>query len=107
LELIAHQLYPRFAPQTPSAGPVKSTYVIDNADQSKAPQSPLPATAEAAGAPAMPDLLDPVVLRTMPPRVAAFMLYEPPDPPPWRWQETLAQREHREMIEDCGSWVGE
>jgi len=29
-----------------------------------------------AGFPAPPDLLDPAVLRTMPPRVAAFMLYE-------------------------------
>jgi hypothetical protein len=28
----------------------------------------------------MPHFLDPVVVRTMPPRVAAFMLYEPPDP---------------------------
>jgi len=55
----------------------------------------------------MPDLLDPAVLRTMPPRVAAFMLYEPHEPPPWRRQETLAQRAHREMIEDCASWVGE
>jgi len=54
-----------------------------------------------------PDLLDPVALRTMPPRVAAFMLYEPPEPPRWRRQETLGQRAHREMIEDCGSWVGD
>jgi len=51
--------------------------------------------------------LDPVVLRTMPPRVAAFMLYEPREPPPWRRQETLAQQAHREMIEDCRAWVGE
>ena len=58
-------------------------------------------------APDKPDLRDPVVLRTMPPRVAAFVLYEPREPPPWRRQETLAQRAHREMIEDCGSWVGE
>jgi hypothetical protein len=72
----------------------------DTGDQSKGPQS-------AAGTPAPPDLLDPVVLRTMPPRVAAFMLYEPRELPPWRRQETLAQRAHREMIEDCGSWVGE
>ena len=76
-------------------------------DQSKAPQSPPGAPAAAAGTPAMPDLLDPVVLRTMPPRVAAFMLYEPREPPPWRRQESLGQRLHREMIEDCGAWVGE
>ena len=38
------------------------------------------------GPPAKPDLLDPVVLRTMPPRVAAFMLYKPPEPPPCRRQ---------------------
>jgi hypothetical protein len=71
----------------------------DTGDQSKGPQS-------AAGTPAPPDLLDPVVLRTMPPRVAAFMLYEPREPPPWRRQETLAQQAHREMIEDCRAWVG-
>jgi hypothetical protein len=40
--------------------------------------------AAAAGPPSAPDLLDPVVLRTMPPQVAAFMLYEPPEPPRWR-----------------------
>ena len=79
----------------------------DTGHQSKAPQSPPRAIAAAAGTPAMPDLLDPVVLRTMPPRVAAFMLYEPREPPPWRRQESLGQRLHREMIEDCGAWVGE
>ena len=79
----------------------------DTGDQSKGLQSPPRAPAATAGTPAPPDLLDPVVLRTMPPRVAAFMLYEPPEPPRWRRQETLAQREHREMIEDCGSWIGE
>ena len=76
-------------------------------DQSEAPQSLPRATAATAGAPAPPDLLDPVVLHTMPPRVAAFMLYEPREPPPWRRQETLAQQAHREMIEDCRAWVGE
>ena len=45
-------------------------------DQSEAPQSLPRATAATVGAPPMPDLLDPVVLRTMPPQVAAFMLYE-------------------------------
>jgi hypothetical protein len=53
-------------------------------DQSNAPQPPLRATAGAAGTPDPPDLLDPVVLRMMPPRVAAFMLYEPP-----RWRTSL------------------
>jgi hypothetical protein len=52
--------------------------------QSTALQSPLRATAATVGVPAMPDLLDPVVLRTMPPRVAAFMLYEPREPQRWR-----------------------
>jgi hypothetical protein len=75
-------------------------------DQPKAPKSPPKATAEAAGIPAPPDLLDPAVLRTMPAKVAAFMMYEPPERPPWR-AETPAQRAHREAIEDCGSWVGE
>jgi hypothetical protein len=50
-------------------------------EQSSAPQSPPRAPAAAASTPAMPDLLDPVALRTMPPRVAAFMLYEPREPP--------------------------
>ena len=53
----------------------------DTSDQSKAPQSSLGASAATAGTPAPPDLLHPAVLRTMPPKVAAFMLYEPPDPP--------------------------
>ena len=80
---------------------------LDTAAGVNASQSPPRAAAQAASASPPSDLLDPVVLRTMPPRVAAFMLYEPPDPPPWRRQETLAQRAHREMLEDCGSWVGE
>jgi hypothetical protein len=75
-------------------------------DQSKAPQLPPKATARAAGIPALPDLLDPAMLRTMPAKVAAFMMYEPPERPPWR-SETPAQRAHGEAIEDCGSWVGE
>jgi hypothetical protein len=28
-------------------------------------------------------------------------------PPPWRRQQTLSEQAHREMLEDCGSWVGE
>ena len=79
----------------------------DTGDGSKGPQSPPRAPPAATGTPTRPDLLDPVILRTLPPRVAAFMLYEPREPPPWRRQETLVQRAHREMIEDCGSWVGE
>src|SRR5262249_34440003 len=71
------------------------------------PPPPVGATAAAAGTPPPPDLLDPVVLRTMPPKVAAFMLYEPREPPPWRRQETLEERAHRVQLEDCGSWVGE
>jgi hypothetical protein len=59
-------------------------------DQSEAPQSLSRATAATVGAPPMPDLLDPAVLRTMPPKVAAFMLYEPPDPPPWHSSAPLA-----------------
>jgi hypothetical protein len=74
-------------------------------EQSTAPQSPPGATAAAAGTPAMPDLLDPVVLRTMPPRVAAFMLYEPREPPPWR-QETRGQTREREFFEELGGWCG-
>ena len=57
------------------------------------------AKAKAEGTPAPPDLLDPAVLRTMPPRVAAFMLYEPRTPPPWR-----TGRPPDGM--DDGSWCG-
>ena len=57
--------------------------------------------------PGPPDLLSPEMLRSLPLQVARFFLHEPRNPPPWRRQETLAQRAHREMIEDCGSWVGE
>jgi len=78
----------------------------DITEQPKAPQSPLRATAEAACAPARPDLLDPVVLRTMPPQVAAFMLYEPRDPPPWRRQESEGEREFREQCQSDGAWCG-
>ena len=60
----------------------------------------------AAGTPAMLDLLDPVVLSTMPPRVAAFMLYEPRDSPPWRRRETGAEQEFREQCESDGAWCG-
>jgi hypothetical protein len=74
-------------------------------EQSSAPRSPPGATAQAAGAPPMPDLLDPVVLRTMPPKVAAFMLYEPRESPPWR-AKTSAQREEREFFEELGGWCG-
>jgi hypothetical protein len=78
----------------------------DSGEQSGAPQSPPGAAAQTAGVPAMPDLLDPVVLRTMPPRVAAFMLYEPRELPPWRRQESEAEREAREQCESDGAWCG-
>jgi hypothetical protein len=77
----------------------------DTGNQSGAPQSPPREAAQAAGTPALPDLLDPVVLRTMPPKVAAFMLYEPREPPPWR-VETVGQRQEREVIEEIGGWAG-
>jgi hypothetical protein len=82
-------------------GPYPST-----TDQSKAPQSPPKATAESGGIPAPPDLLDPAVLRTMPAKVAAFMMYEPPDPPPWRYSETVGEQQWREDREADGSWCG-
>jgi hypothetical protein len=75
----------------------------DTGDQSKAPRRVPAAT---AGAPARPDLLDPVVLRTMPPKVAAFMLYEPREPPPWRRQESEGERAFREQCESDGTWCG-
>src|SRR5262245_19235156 len=82
---------------------------IHNVNPGLHPELPLPpvgAPAAAASAHAMPDLLDPVVLRTMPPRVAAFMLYEPRDPPPCRYRETAAEREFREQRESDGAWCG-
>jgi hypothetical protein len=75
-------------------------------DQSKTPQLPPKATAGVAGIPVPPDLLDPAVLRTMPARVAAFMMYEPPDPPPWRYSETAGEHQWREDREADGLWCG-
>jgi hypothetical protein len=77
----------------------------NTADQSNAPGSPPIATAAVAGTPAMPDLLDPVVLRTMPPKVAAFMMYQSIETLPWR-AETAGQREERELFEELGGWCG-
>ena len=74
-------------------------------EQSTARQSSPRAPEATAGTPAPPDLLDPVVLRTMPPRVAAFMLYEPREPPPWR-QETRGETEEREFFGELGGWCG-
>jgi hypothetical protein len=51
-------------------------------DQSKALKSAPKATAGTTDIPAPPDLLDPAVLRTMPAKVAAFMMYEPANPSP-------------------------
>ena len=65
----------------PAAQAEQTSGRSDAGEQSTTPQSPPRATAGAAGASTPPDLLDPMVLRTMPPRVAAFMLYEPP-----RWR---------------------
>ena len=53
----------------------------------------------------VPNLLDPAVLRTMPAKVAAFMMYGLPDRPPWR-AETAGQREEREFFEELGGWCG-
>jgi integrase len=86
--------------------PALSEHLLAIAGDQCGPLCPL-LSAQAVGARALSDLLDPVVLRTMPPRVAAFMLYEPREPPPWRRQETLSEGDHREQLEDCGSWVGQ
>jgi hypothetical protein len=74
-------------------------------NQLKAPLLPPKATARAAGIPALPDLLDPVALRTMPVKVAAFMLYEPPDRP-WRYVESEGARQWRADREADGAWCG-
>ena len=74
-------------------------------DQSKALKSAPKATAGTTDIPAPPDLLDPAVLRTMPAKVAASMMYEPPDRP-WRYFETAGEREQRESMEETGSWCG-
>jgi hypothetical protein len=74
------------------------------------PASAGPATqaeqpAAAAGSPGPPDLLDPAVLRTMPAKVAAFMMHEPRRSP-WRYSETAGEQPHREQMEADGSWCG-
>ena len=51
-----------------------------------------------------PDICDPEVLHTMPPKVAAFMLYEP-SVPAWR-AETAGQRAERERASADGAWAG-
>jgi hypothetical protein len=71
----------------------------DTSAGSNAPGSPPGAHTRLAGTPAPPDLLDPAVLRTMPPKVAAFMMFEPPDPPPWRTKPPPDGM-------DEGSWCG-
>ena len=45
-------------------------------------------------------------LPSMPPQVAAFLLYVPRDPPPWRYQESEVERAQREMLESEGAWTG-
>jgi hypothetical protein len=86
--------------------PLEPECCPDTPQGSNAPGSPPGATAAAPGTPAPPDLLDPVVLATMPPRVAAFMLREPREPPRWRYRETGAEREAREQRESDGAWCG-
>jgi hypothetical protein len=41
----------------------------------------------------------------MPAKVAAFMMYEPPDRP-WRYSETAGEREQRESMEETGPRCG-
>jgi hypothetical protein len=63
-------------------------------------QPPLPPT---------PYDLDPGLahaIGTAPWKVAAFLLHVPRDPPAWRYQETEAERAHRELLEGEGSWTG-
>jgi hypothetical protein len=98
------EIYPAAAGQAAQTEQTNGSHP-HTTDQSKAVQSPPIAPAETAGAPAPPDLLDPVVLRTMPPRVAAFMLYEPPEPPPWR-AETLGGEQEHDSLEELGGWTG-
>jgi hypothetical protein len=78
----------------------------DTGDQSKRTTIDTGAPATVPGTSALPDLLDPAVLRTMPPKVAAFMLHTPREPPPWRYRETGAEREFREQCESDGAWCG-
>jgi hypothetical protein len=71
----------------------------DTTDQLKASQL-------LTSTPAPPDLLDSAVLRTMPVKVAAFMMYEPPSLSSWSPQETAGQRQERELFEELGGWCG-
>ena len=89
------EIYALFVAQTEQT-PGRDPHTLE---QSSAPQSLPGATAATVGAPPPPDLLDPVVLRTMPPRVAAFMLYEPREPQRWR---TSSPRDGM----DDGAWCG-
>ena len=41
----------------------------------------------------------------MPPKVAAFMLYDSPEPPTWR-SETAGQQREREALEEFGGLTG-
>jgi hypothetical protein len=42
----------------------------------------------------------------MPPRVAAFSLHAPRDPPAWRIQESEDERAERQALENLGAWTG-
>lgn len=68
-------------------------------EQSNALREPPVASTAAVGAPAPPDLLDPAVLRTMPPKIAAFMLSQQRDLP--RWRSSLPPDGF-----DDGAWCG-
>jgi hypothetical protein len=45
-------------------------------------------------------------LPEMPLRVVAFLLHAPRPEPPWRYQESLDEKAHREMLESEGGWTG-
>jgi hypothetical protein len=86
------EIYPLPEPLEPECCP-------DTPQGSNAPGSPPGAITAPAGAPAPPDLLDPVVLATMPPQVARFFLHQPRDPPTWQTRRPAPEQ-------DDGAWCG-
>ena len=73
---------------------VKNTTVIPNGDA-------VPRNSHDAIEPGLAD-----AIMHAPTRVQRWMLAPPREPPPWREQESLAQREHREQLESLGGWTG-
>lgn len=73
------------------------------AEQPGTPDTPLPRLPSSACP--MEEGLRSALLE-MPPRVAAFLLHVPRDPPAWRYQESAGERAERQALENLGAWTG-